>query len=233
MADEPTISALEAIHTTRAIRRFKSDPIPDDVLWAILDAAIRGPTGANRQNWGWVLVRESDAKRKIAGWFKQEYDNTYGRVDESTLTETGRIESGTFTVNEEIDYGLDAGNYRAVKHLAHHLAEAPGDRLPGDVRRPRLSPAGAEPAARRRLDLRCGAEYDAGRARARSRLRDHGLGRRHAGAARAAGLPEGYEPMALVPMGYPTAEFSQPGRRPVDQVTHWERWGEQRSRPAD
>ena len=44
MADEPTISALEAIHTTRAIRCFKPDPIADDVLWAILDAAIRRPT---------------------------------------------------------------------------------------------------------------------------------------------------------------------------------------------
>ena len=74
MADEPTISALEAIHSTRAIRRFKPDPIPEDVLWAILDAAIRGPTGANRQNWGWVVVRDAEAKRQIAVWFKQEYD---------------------------------------------------------------------------------------------------------------------------------------------------------------
>ena len=47
------------------------------------------------------------------------------------------------------------------------------------------------------------------------------------------GLPEGYEPMALIPMGYPTVQFSQPQRRAVDQVTHWDRWGEQHQRPPD
>ena len=38
--------------------------------------------------------------------------------------------------------------------------------------------------------------------------------------------------MALVPMGYPTVAFSQPQRRPVDEVTHWDRWGEQHTRPS-
>ena len=118
MADEPTISALEAIHSTRAIRRFKPDPIPEDVLWAILDAAIRGPTGANRQNWGWVVVRDAEAKRQIAVWFKQEYDNTYGRVDESTLTDTGRIQSGTY-------------NDQRGDRLRADRPELPGGEAPG------------------------------------------------------------------------------------------------------
>ena len=54
----------EALYTTRAMRRVKPDPIPDDVLWAILDAAIRGPTGGNRQSWGWLVVRDSEVKRR-------------------------------------------------------------------------------------------------------------------------------------------------------------------------
>ena len=45
-------------------------------------------------------------------------------------------------------------------------------------------------------------------------------------------MPLGLESLALVPMGYPTVPFSQPQRIPVDQVTHWDRWGEQRERPA-
>ncbi|MBI4590729.1 MAG: nitroreductase family protein [Candidatus Rokubacteria bacterium] len=41
----------EAIRTQRAIRRLKSDPIPDAVIRQILDAAICAPSGGNRQGW--------------------------------------------------------------------------------------------------------------------------------------------------------------------------------------
>ena len=40
------LSALEALHSTLSRRYLAPDPIPEDVLWAILDAAIRGPSGA-------------------------------------------------------------------------------------------------------------------------------------------------------------------------------------------
>ena len=45
---------LDAIHTTRAQRYLKPDPIPGR-LWQILDAAIRGPTGGNQQGWVGVI----------------------------------------------------------------------------------------------------------------------------------------------------------------------------------
>ncbi len=233
MADEPTIGLLEAIHSTRAIRRFKPDPIPEDVLWAILDAAIRGPTGANRQNWGWVLVQDAEAKRQIAVWFKQEYDNTYGRVDESTLTDTGRIQSGTYTINEEIDYGLTAQNYRAVRHLAHNLQDAPVIVFPCLFGGPGSRRAGRNPR-------RAGASIFGGVQNMMLAARAYGIGSVITGWAvdmpelhELLNLPEGYEPMALVPMGYPTVPFSQPQRIPVDQVTHWDRWGEQHARPSE
>lgn len=41
----------EALYTTRAMRRVKSDPIPEQVIARILDAAVRAPTGGNAQNW--------------------------------------------------------------------------------------------------------------------------------------------------------------------------------------
>jgi nitroreductase len=43
------ISLLEGIATTRAIRRYTADPIPDDDLATILFAASRAPSGSNRQ----------------------------------------------------------------------------------------------------------------------------------------------------------------------------------------
>ena len=37
----------EALYTTRAMRRVRPDPIPEEVQAKILDAAIRAPTGGN------------------------------------------------------------------------------------------------------------------------------------------------------------------------------------------
>jgi len=46
----------EALYTTRAMRRVKSDPIPMDVQERIMDAAVRAPSGGNTQNWRFMLV---------------------------------------------------------------------------------------------------------------------------------------------------------------------------------
>jgi len=40
---------FEALYTTRAMRRVRPDPIPDEVVKHILDAAVRAPSGGNNQ----------------------------------------------------------------------------------------------------------------------------------------------------------------------------------------
>lgn len=50
------MNTLEAIATRRSIRRFKDDPIPDQVLQAILTAATQAPSAKNRQPWRFVVV---------------------------------------------------------------------------------------------------------------------------------------------------------------------------------
>ncbi len=47
---------MEAIAARRSIRRFKQDPIPDEVLQAILRAATQAPSSKNRQPWRFVVV---------------------------------------------------------------------------------------------------------------------------------------------------------------------------------
>jgi nitroreductase len=42
------------------------------------------------------------------------------------------------------------------------------------------------------------------------------------------GIPEHYEVVALVPMGRPKGSFGVAPRRPVETVTHWDRFGEKR-----
>lgn len=52
------MNTLEAIRSRRSIRRFKAEPIPEDLLKEILSAAILAPSGKNAQPWRFVVVRE-------------------------------------------------------------------------------------------------------------------------------------------------------------------------------
>lgn len=56
----------EVIRTRRSVRSYKTDPIPDDVLRRILDAARISPSGSNRQPWKFIIVRDEKIKRKLA-----------------------------------------------------------------------------------------------------------------------------------------------------------------------
>ncbi len=64
MADD-TVGLLEGLTTTRAIRRYRDEPIPDDVLRDILFAATRAPSGSNRQPFRFLVLTDSD-KAKAA-----------------------------------------------------------------------------------------------------------------------------------------------------------------------
>jgi nitroreductase len=57
---------LQAMRTTPATREFTDDPLPDDVLYDILDHARFAPNGGNRQAWRVVVVRDAHTKQRIA-----------------------------------------------------------------------------------------------------------------------------------------------------------------------
>jgi nitroreductase len=54
----------EAIKGRRSIRRFKSDPVPREVLEKILRMALWAPSGMNLQNW-YFLVVTGDRKERL------------------------------------------------------------------------------------------------------------------------------------------------------------------------
>ncbi len=58
-----TVGLLEGLATTRAIRRYTDDPIPDAALRDILFAATRAPSGSNRQPFRFLVLRDSDTAR--------------------------------------------------------------------------------------------------------------------------------------------------------------------------
>jgi len=52
------MNTLDAIAARRSIRKFKDQPVPEDTIKTILQAAIQAPSGKNRQPWRFVVVRE-------------------------------------------------------------------------------------------------------------------------------------------------------------------------------
>ena len=65
------MNTLETIKTRRSIRKFKEDPVPEEELRALLEAATLAPSGKNRQPWRFVVVqgahREAMVERMRAG----------------------------------------------------------------------------------------------------------------------------------------------------------------------
>jgi nitroreductase len=46
----PDIGLYEAIYSARSIRRLKPDPVSEELIASVLDAAIRAPSGGNAQS---------------------------------------------------------------------------------------------------------------------------------------------------------------------------------------
>jgi nitroreductase len=65
------IGLFEAIDSARALRKFRPDPIADEVISRILDAAIQAPSGGNRQQWLFVVIRDLEQRRKLAAIYKR------------------------------------------------------------------------------------------------------------------------------------------------------------------
>ena len=45
------MEVFEAILARRSIRRFKKDPVPDELVARVMEAARLAPSGSNRQPW--------------------------------------------------------------------------------------------------------------------------------------------------------------------------------------
>jgi nitroreductase len=61
---------MDVIKTRRSIRKYKSDPVPENVLNQILEAARFAPSSGNRQPWHFIVVKDPDIKKElgISSW---------------------------------------------------------------------------------------------------------------------------------------------------------------------
>lgn len=56
----------DAIEQRRSIRKFKRDPIPDEHIRALIDAARLAPSGSNAQPWRFKVIKDADTRAKLA-----------------------------------------------------------------------------------------------------------------------------------------------------------------------
>ena len=60
------MDVFEAIQNRRSIRKFKPDPIPEEHLNRVLEAARLAPSAGNRQPWRFVVVQDENTRAKLA-----------------------------------------------------------------------------------------------------------------------------------------------------------------------
>jgi nitroreductase len=61
------MDVMEAILSRRSVRKYHNQPIPDEDLAAILEAARQAPSARNRQPWHMVAVLDRGQRLKLAG----------------------------------------------------------------------------------------------------------------------------------------------------------------------
>jgi nitroreductase len=59
------MDALEALTTTRAMRRLKPDPVPENLIKQVIHAATCASSPGNSQGWDFVVVRDPGQRKRI------------------------------------------------------------------------------------------------------------------------------------------------------------------------
>jgi nitroreductase len=220
------LGVLEAIHSARAIRRFKPDPVPETVLTAILDAAIRAPSAGNSQNWVFLVVQDAEQRRKLGLLYRKASD-----IASAMYAARGRPPHLT---EEQFRRLMSSGSF-----LWDHLADAPVILVPCQTQ-PKIPPPEALPpdVRARHLDeqryverIRGASIYPAVQ-NVILACRAFGLGttittnhiRCEDEVKAVLGVPEDVQTFALMPIGYPLDSFGPVVRRPVAEVVYADRW---------
>src|SRR3989304_2454630 len=67
------------------MRRLKPAPVPDELIWKLLDAAVKAPSGGNRQPWNFIVIRDAETKAKIAEWYLDGWNTAYGPFRQAAM----------------------------------------------------------------------------------------------------------------------------------------------------
>ena len=200
--DQSTVDRL--LTTTRAVRKRLdlSRSVPLDVIMECLNLAIQAPTGSNAQTWRWVVVLDPALRRGLGDLY--QHPSRPLTTTEPSTPDTAQQRR----VRESATY------------LSRHIQEVPALVVPCV-----LNAGGAAGWAPSIYPAVWSFQLA---------LRSRGLGSvittvhlyRQEEAAKLLGVPDGYVQACLLPVAYYIGnEFKPAARRPIEEVTFLDRWG--------
>jgi nitroreductase len=201
----------EALFTQRAIRYWQDKPVPRALLTQVISAASQAPSGENSQPWVFVVVDEAQQRAQIGTALRDLYNRT---TQLQTLFEEG-------ATSDDPSQRLMLTGARA---FFTSLEKAPALIIPCLYR---LSSPTPDPTS-----LLAGSSIYLAVQNALLAARALGLGTVMSTAhvmiesalRRILALPVDAYPVALIPIGYPAANFGPTRRRDVQEILMWNTW---------
>jgi nitroreductase len=188
----------EAMFSQRSIRRFRPDPIPMEDVRAIVEAAMKAPSGGNRQWTRLLVVNDPERVRAFAPlyreawWAKRRDEGIKGPED---IPETATVARSAMRLAE---------SFAEVPLVVFVLANPPG-------------PANSVITCAQNLML---AARALGIGSCPTTLHDEVMERFYT----MFGIPEGTVFHFCVPMGYPRGRFGPTSRLPASRTTYLNAW---------
>jgi nitroreductase len=198
--DDHSDRFFDVVRRQRAHRGFTDDPVGDDLIGQVLEAATHAPSAENRQPWVFVVVRRADLRESLGRIYRRAWDS--GAREHSARRLDRRLLA-------EVDEGATGGVASAPV-----LVVVCGDT---DQSHEKALASSIFPAVQNLL-LAAGA-LGLGSALTTLPVIDAG------GVSRLLGLPDHIVPMAVVPIGRPSRTLGPPRREPIEQKTHREVFG--------
>ena len=234
----PDAPILEVMATMRAMRRLKPEPVPDELLEKLVQAATWAPSGGNLQAYSFVVVTDRGQMARLAELWRACCDFY--------------LASFATVVPEHMDEGRYERLREALRFQRDHFAETPAvivacydmgpwsRRLRGEWQRFVAAAGGL--GARRVAGLLANGMAFRDRSAAASvypgvqnlllAARAHGLAATlttwhlalEGEFKQVLGIPRRVKTFALIPVGWPRGRFGPVARRPVAEVIHRDRW---------
>jgi nitroreductase len=206
---DAAVDLLEGLATTRAIRRYRDEPIPDEDLSTMLFSATRAPTGSNRQGFRFVVLRDGP----VAMEAKQLLGQTFRSGWQSKRQADGYESGGGADIDSP-----KARMARTMQHFVDNFERTPVVVLACIRRRHNNLMDGASiyPACQNLLlaarALGYGGVMTGWHAAAEDDLRA------------LIGIPDEFAIAATIPIGRPEGRHGPVRRRPIEELVFDDRW---------
>lgn len=212
------MDAMEAILTTRAMRRYSDEPVADDLVMQCLEAAQQAPSGGNVQPQQYVVVRSPEVRNALSEIYRKAFDR-YERCLPEPVFRTD----------------ADRATYERTRKASQDLARTIGDVPVHVLFLQPIIPWGFRDEEGvvdiGRLD---GSVFPAVQNFCIA-ARSLGLGTAFTTVIRVyqsealeviGADPDRFEIAAHIPLGYPTGNFGRAPRKDVRRSIHLDRYGE-------